>query len=112
MKAVVLINGSAAIALMAFTANVAQNPKNALAPQEFAGPIAVFALGVLAGALAFGFVYLAQWNYHRNYESSPTGESGFLKSGDFWNRMAKICAAAGYLTFLGSSIWFSWIISH
>lgn len=66
IKSSFLLNGGAAIALLAFIGNLTQHRPDKVA--AFASCLVPFALGVLAIAVTSGVTYLSQWLYHR---SSP-----------------------------------------
>ncbi|MEO8430077.1 MAG: hypothetical protein ABI592_01115 [Acidobacteriota bacterium] len=57
MKASILINGGAAVAVLAYVGHLSTLGRGA---GSFAGPMMVYVIGVLAGALALGCTYLGQ----------------------------------------------------
>jgi hypothetical protein len=64
LKGVILINGGAAVAMLAFIGNLAtRNSPNPMPLAPFTLPMLYFAFGVLAGALAGGGTYLTQLFY-------------------------------------------------
>ena len=60
LKAALLINGGAAVALLAFVGGVWNNPKAAPLRPELAYGLSLFVWGVLAAACASGATYLSQ----------------------------------------------------
>ena len=73
MRSSFLMNGGAAVALLAFIGHLAD-----IAPDKvsiFAAVLMPFVLGVLAMTMTSGFTYLSQWLY--NSENATTQKCGF-----------------------------------
>jgi hypothetical protein len=70
IKAAILINGGAAVAVLAFIGHLVAIHAPSAAVMNFAWPLALFVIGVLASALASGVTYLVHWCYVTalNYE--------------------------------------------
>ena len=66
IKSATLINGGAAVAVLAFVGNLAVAATPKIDFSKFGTPIFAFALGVLLASLSFSFLYLTQWNYHHS----------------------------------------------
>lgn len=63
VKSVLLINGGAAVALLAFVGNIlARGIRTSLA-SDYSLPLAYYSFGVLAGSLAMGSSYITQYSY-------------------------------------------------
>jgi hypothetical protein len=70
IKALLAINGGAAVALLAFAGNIAKNGGNAASvASHLANSVLGFGLGTLLGALGFLTAYLTQLQYGRGGES-------------------------------------------
>jgi hypothetical protein len=70
IKALLAINGGAAVALLAFAGNIAKNGGNAASvASHLANSLLGFGLGALLGALGFLTAYLTQLQYGRGGES-------------------------------------------
>jgi hypothetical protein len=70
IKAAILINGGAAVAVLAFIGHLVAIHAPSAAVMNFAWPLALFVIGVLASALASGITYVVHWCYVTalNYE--------------------------------------------
>lgn len=93
LKSALLINGAAAVALLAFIGNIWSSSKN---PQTIAGiPSAMiyYVIGVLVTAVAAGFTYLSQAGYGKEFgkASRIIGVSGHIG--------AVSCVVASYILF-------------
>ena len=67
LKTCILVNGGAAIALLAFIGNIfSKSQVNNSVPQGLANALLDFSGGVWLGALSSGLTYLSQGGYHRN----------------------------------------------
>lgn len=65
-KTIIMINGGATIAVLAFIGNVwAKDNSNQLIP-SLANSMAVFAIAVLCGTLGTGVIYLCNMHYAKN----------------------------------------------
>jgi hypothetical protein len=92
IRSAFLLNGGAAIALLAFISNLTTNKPDKVA--EFSSVLMPFVIGVLAISLTSGFTYLSQWLYASENETS--------KKAGFWFNM--LCIALGLSSF-GFFIW-------
>lgn len=75
LRTCLLINGGAAVALLAFVGHVATNDVAfANVPiASVARAMGAYVVGVLAGGFAAGFTYLAQWCFVQDWDKSGTG---------------------------------------
>ena len=87
IKSSFLLNGGAAVALLAFIAHLSQF--NADKVPELAACLLPFAFGVLAIAVTSGFTYLSQWLY-----ASP--RTGAKKAGFVFNILCILLGLASY----------------
>lgn len=69
LKSVILINGGAAVALLAFMGNVWDKSSELAVIYPLTKAIAFFAYGVLAGAFGAGTTYFTQWFYAQKWKS-------------------------------------------
>lgn len=74
IKSSFLLNGSAAVALLAFIAHLAQFDAGKVS--TFAECLILFTIGALAVAVTSGFTYLSQWLYAGDYRWSE--KAGFV----------------------------------
>jgi len=65
LKTIILVNGGAAVAVLAFIGNIWAKPLEVNIAEALVKSEAWFASGVLLGAVATGFSYLAQYFYER-----------------------------------------------
>lgn len=87
IKTMVVVNGGASVALLAFIGHLAANDvANVL---HFVGPLVPFGVGALFGGLASGGAYLSQWCY----------EAGWLKRGGAFNLATVAVGAGAYVAF-------------
>lgn len=91
IKSSFLLNGGAAIALLAFIGHLAQF--NVTKIPEFGGCILPFAYGALAIALTSGLTYLSQWLYAR--DGTMTQKVGFVL-----NLLCVLIGLASYVFFI------------
>lgn len=64
LKSIILINGGAAVAMLAFIGNIASKQTLSIqAMTSFTQPMLFFAMGVLSGALGTGGTYMSQFFY-------------------------------------------------
>ncbi len=63
LKSAILVNGGAAVALLAFIGNIWNKQTDVYVVEKLLVSMALFALGNLTGAVASGFTYLAQRKY-------------------------------------------------
>lgn len=91
IKTSFLLNGGAAIALLAFIGHLTEIKSAQV--HDFACGLIPFSLGVLATTITSGLTYLCQWLY-------ASGHAQARKSGEWVNILAIIVGAAAYLFFL------------
>ena len=65
LKSAILINGGAAVALLAFTGHVFTTSQDSEVTAKLACAMAYFVGGVISGAVASGLVYVSQFVYAR-----------------------------------------------
>ena len=75
LRSSMLINGGAAVALLAFTGKIWATPTSELVANSLTCSILLFCFGVLSGAIATGTTYLSQFSF----------SSGWLKLGNSIN---------------------------
>lgn len=63
LKAIMLINGGAAVALLAFLGNILSKSHPIVGLHPFASSMLTFVLGVLLSAVAYALTYLSQLGY-------------------------------------------------
>ncbi len=63
IRAATLINGGAAVAMLAFIGHLASIQAKSTVIMDFAGPLRLFVIGVLLGSVASGVTYLAHTFY-------------------------------------------------
>ena len=67
LKTCILVNGGAAVALLAFVGHLVEQAKPQIPVRSLALAMAVFVGGVFAGGLASAFTYLSQWSSSGNW---------------------------------------------
>ncbi len=67
LKSALLINGGAAVALLAFIGNVWVKGTSQAAVNSLTSSIASFSFGVLLAAIASGTTYLTQYGHHHKW---------------------------------------------
>lgn len=70
LKSCVLINGGAAVALLAFVGHLVEQKEPAISVRSLAIAMSVFVGGVFAGGLASGVTYLSQWFFADDRETT------------------------------------------
>jgi hypothetical protein len=70
LKSCVLINGGAAVALLAFVGHLVEQAKPAIPVRSLAYAMTVFVGGVFAGGLASGITYLSQWFFADDWDKT------------------------------------------
>lgn len=109
----ILINGAAAIALLAFLGNTFGKGASGPSITPFIKCLFLFAWGVFSGAWAAGFTYLAQSFFAKYYEAAmqvalinfnnpdPVGEAKktMLKWGYFFQALAIVATATSLILF-------------
>jgi|SRR6266566_2284100 len=89
LKSSFLINGGAAVALLAFIGHLVATPPATHLVPDFAWPLAFFVIGVGVTAIATGFTYLTQALFHRQW----------LRVGNLLNVVTILLVVASYFTF-------------
>lgn len=95
VKASMLANGGAAVALLAFMGHVATEPTSRGLVRQFACPLAALATGLLSAACSAAVVYITQWHYYQ----------GETRTGDVWRRVGLIAWLVSLLS-LALGFWF------
>ncbi len=76
VKAAMLINGGAAIAILAFLGNLKPGAPLSIPPTSLAFPLLSFSAGVLLGALGTMFGYFTQYKF--TYDFVRTGQASIV----------------------------------
>jgi hypothetical protein len=97
LKSAILINGGAAVGTLTFIGHELQLPQQFRS--TFAQSLLMYASGVLCGAFATGFSYLAQHYFMEKKKNAPCPE---LK---FWSDFAGIAILCAYLFFGAGSFY-------
>ena len=63
VRSVLIINGGAAVALLAFIGNILARGVSKSLASDYSLPLAYYAFGVLVGSLAMGGSYITQYSY-------------------------------------------------
>jgi len=71
-KTIIIINGGAAVALLAFLGNIWAKDPSLEVVISIASAISLFSIGVLVGALGSGMVYVCNYLYAINKSSTAT----------------------------------------
>lgn len=99
LHALLLINGGAVVALLGVMSNLVGKSEGAPLARYLALPLLLFGIGVLLGALGFGFRYLSQ----AFYTASEKQEDKLHRAGD-WLRYAAISTVVGGYVLFGCAI--------
>ena len=93
LKSSLLINGAAAVALLAFIGNIWSPISNSPTVAEAANALAAYAFGILIAAVAAGFTYVSQAGYANEFgkNSRVVGVTGHIG--------AVICVVISYVAF-------------
>jgi len=105
MKAALLINGGASVAVLAFIGTAMNNDTNSLLLLKLCSSMLMFIAGVLSVAFAIGVSYLAGFADARETETD-TDQSG-KKTFRLWsilNTVAIILVVFGYMWFIAGSL--------
>jgi hypothetical protein len=94
LKSVILINGGAAVALLAFIGSIWNESIDDIAIKKLLISMAIFVVGVLLGGIAAGLTYLVQLSY--NHQKN--------KLGLIFNIITNILVSISYITFVIASI--------
>lgn len=97
LKTTILINGGAAIAVMAFLARYVSVENQIANMQLFLSALFIFGMGVLFGSLTIGFTYLTQFFFSQSRD----------KLGTTFQVVSIILGISSLITF-GVGIWFSY----
>ena len=97
LKTTILINGGAAIAVMAFLARYVSVENQIANMQLFLSALFIFGMGVLFGSLTIGFTYLTQFFFSQSKD----------KIGTTFQVVSIILGISSLITF-GVGIWFSY----
>jgi len=97
MKTSILINGGAAVALLAFVGHLVGSGNNALVP-GFAVSLVCFVMAVLSGALSLGVTYVTL----SSYSAEKTNR------GNITNYIAVVLVALSFALF-GTGSWFAFM---
>lgn len=73
LKSCLLINGGAAIALMAFAGHRVEQASPSIPIRLIANSMAMFVAGVLAGGLTAACTYISQWMFFHKHEKTGLG---------------------------------------
>ena len=110
LKCVILINGGAAVALLALIGNIwvkgAGFPVAALLMDSTLG----FTAGVFMGAIASGITYLAQCRYAKEFDevdSENNKKANMLSVGDLLKWLVVVFVVISYVLF-GTGIWMAY----
>lgn len=95
-KAFMIINGGAAIALLAFLGNIWNKESTPTAAASISDSLLLFCVGVLCSGICSGFTYLAQFCYA---SSDLKTHSGWDKAGLFSNVIAVLSGVASLTLF-------------
>lgn len=99
LKSALLINGGAAVALLAFIGNVWSSANTSRVLPEISTALLLYVFGVLAAAIAAGATYFSQAGY---------GEE-FGKASIYVGRIGHVLAVLGVLTSYALFGWASWL---
>ena len=98
LKANVFLNAGAAVATLAFLANVF-NSLDSMIAYKFIIAVAIFATGALLGSIATGFTYLSQYAFD---DEKRTWGSCLNATSNFMIQIAyNLFAIGGYVLFIG-----------
>lgn len=92
LKSMFLINGGAAVAILALVGHLSTSEISAAKVDKFAGPLCLFAVGLVFTTTAAGFTYLAQ----RAYSKRGKGR----RHGDRLNNMIVLLSIGSLLAFI------------
>ena len=105
LKSVTLINGGAAVALLAFARNVLSGPEtnSTLDPALIYGALLAFIIGIFFSGVAIMFGYITQYNYFQvSINNLPEGKN------KWWHISALVFTGASFLSFLVGVILSFW----
>jgi hypothetical protein len=103
LKSAILINGGASVALLAFIGNLWSKGISNSVMLSLSRVMCIFVLGVFAGALACGSMYLTQYCYEREW----------IKRGNYFRYSCVFLVITCYvLFFIGSAFAYFTFASH
>ena len=103
LKSAILINGGAAVALLAFLGRIWQKPQSTADVSGLTMSLLEFIFGVLAVAVASGTTYICQYSYGRNW----------IKTGHTINIVSILLVVISYILFgLGSYSAYQAFVTH
>jgi hypothetical protein len=105
IRASMLTNGGAAVAMLAFVGNAWGKGMAALPLLTIAGAMAWFSSGVLATAVTSGLAYLTQRSFLQGFDQPPG--NNWDKAGATLNVLAIIVVLVSYVLF-GRGVWFAY----
>jgi hypothetical protein len=103
MKAALLINGGASVAVLAFIGTAMNNDANSLLLLKLCFSMLMFIAGVLSVAFSFGVSYFAGFADARGTEADHSGKKTF-KWWPILNIIAIILVVIGYMFFIAGSL--------
>lgn len=105
LRSAILINGAAAIALLAFLAHIiAKDGKPPAGAADMLMPLSLLVYGVMAGALATGFGYLRMFLEGWGYDAEIKKAGGLAP----WGHAANVFLAFAIAATIGSYVLFAW----
>jgi hypothetical protein len=104
MKAALLINGGASVALLAFVGAAMGNIMNKCLLSTLCFSMLLFILGTLSSAMAFGITYLAGLADTSNQDEKKVSKWKFWRHWHFYNIVAVITVIISYALFLWGSL--------
>ncbi|MFT4271213.1 MAG: hypothetical protein QM578_09395 [Pantoea sp.] len=96
-KALMLVNGGASVALLAFLGNVIKEFKNPETLHLLGNSMMSFGLGVVLSVFCAGTTYFSQGNFTNH---AATGEESHLKRGKNWTLVAILCGLFSAISFI------------
>lgn len=93
----ILVNGGAAVALLAFLGNLISKTPRSWVDPLFIWSLGVFAAGVFFGAAATGFAFLAQYKFYRMFAAASASGSQPRP----WNALQIVTFVLVGLTYFG-----------
>ncbi len=79
LKSAIIINGGAAIALLAFIGGIINTKKNGASISGIGEALLIFTLGVGLAGIATGLRYITQWLYHDSFDKKITKKTAEIK---------------------------------
>ena len=103
MKAALMINGGASVAMLAFIGTAMNNIANNSLLSKLCCSLLMFIFGVLSAAVAFGVTYLAGFAFIRE-NTEGQSDKNIFKRWKTWNNIAIWLVVIGYVLFLIGSL--------